>query len=365
MSALNKILSYAVKNGASDIHLTVGSPPGVRIDGEIRFVTTDPLTPPDTAAFAAEMLDEDDYKVFMKSGDADIAHGISGLGRFRVNLLHQRGSVGIVMRHVKGKILNFDQLNLPEAMRRIAEMVRGLILITGTTGSGKSTTLASIIDWINHHHRYHIITLEDPIEFLYTNKKSIITQREISIDTTDFMKALRAAMREDPDVILVGEMRDAETFAAAMSAAETGHLVFSTLHTTNVMLTIDRIMDMFPSNVHDQIRSQIALQIRACVAQRLIPSADGKGRVPSIELMFNNPGIASLIKENNIKQIPNAIAGGKEDGMQTFNMSLVDLIKRELITKEQAMRASDNPDELSMNLQGIFLSQGRGGILKK
>ena len=365
MSSLNKILSYAVKNGASDVHLTVGSPPGVRIDGEIRFVNTENLTPADTAEFAEEMLDADDYKVFRKSGDADIAHGVSGLGRFRVNLLHQRGSVGIVMRHVKGKILDFEQLNLPEAMRKIAEMVRGLILITGTTGSGKSTTLASIIDWINQRHRYHIITLEDPIEFLYTNKKSIITQREMSIDTNDFMIALRAAMREDPDVILVGEMRDAETFGAAMSAAETGHLVFSTLHTTNVMLTIDRIMDMFPSNQHDQIRSQIALQIRACVAQRLIQSADGKGRVPSIELMFNNPGIASLIKENNIKQIPNAIAGGKEDGMQTFNMSLAELIKKELITKDQAMRASDNPDELSMNLQGIFLSQGRGGILKK
>jgi twitching motility protein PilT len=365
MSGLKTILIYAVKNGASDIHLTVGSPPGVRIDGEIRFINTEPLTAVDTEEFSHELLQEHEIEAFKKNGDADVAYGVSGLGRFRVNLLHQRGSVGVVMRHVKGKILDFEGLKLPDAMTRVAELARGLVLITGTTGSGKSTTLASIIDYINKRCRQHIITLEDPIEFLHTNKKCIITQREMSIDTHDFMMALRAAMREDPDVILIGEMRDAETFGAAMSAAETGHLVYSTLHTTNVMLTIDRIIDMFPSNMHEQIRSQLALQIQACVAQRLIPSADGKGRVPTIELMFNNPGISALIKENNIKQIPNAIAGGKETGMQTFNMSLAELIKKELITKEQGMRASDNPEELSMNLQGIFLSQGRGGILKK
>ena len=331
----------------------------------IRFLNADSLTPRDTTGFLYEILTDEQRVRYMKTGDFDLAYSVSGLGRFRVNVLRQRGSVGIVMRHVKGKVLDFSKLHLPPAMEQIADMKRGLILITGTTGSGKSTTLASVIDWINQRHRVHIITLEDPIEFLHTNKKAIITQREISIDTKDFMMALRAAMREDPDVILIGEMRDADTFQAAISAAETGHLVFSTLHTTNAMLTIDRILDLFPSNQHDQIRSQVSLQLRACIAQRLLAEKDGSGRVPAVEVMFNSPAIGSLIRDNHLKQIPNAIAGGKEEGMQTFNMSLVGLLKEKLITEEEAMYASDNPDELKMNLQGIYLSQGRGGILKK
>jgi len=250
-------------------------------------------------------------------------------------------------------------------MEKIANFPRGLVLITGTTGSGKSTTLASIIDYINERKRFHIITLEDPIEFLHTNKKSIVNQREVLIDTKDFHVALRAAMREDPDVILIGEMRDAESFQAAISAAETGHLVFTTLHTTNAMLTIDRILDMFPSNMHDQVRNQIALQLKACVSQRLVPSIDGRGRVPAVEVMINNPAIAQLIRENNVKQIPLAIINGAEEGMQTFNMSLAELIRKKLIKEEDAMWNSDNPDELKMMLQGIKLSQQRGGILKK
>jgi len=365
MSFFEDILTYAVKNGASDVHLTVGSPPAVRIDGVIRFLRGEALTPKDTTSFVDEILNADQKDRFMKTGDMDVALSISGLGRFRVNVLRQRGSVGIVMRHVRSKILDLASLHLPEALERICEMRRGLVLVTGTTGSGKSTTLASLIDRINDSQRLHIVTLEDPIEYLHSNKKSIVTQREMAIDTRDFSVALRAAMREDPDVILIGEMRDPETFAAAMSAAETGHLVFSTLHTTNAMMSVDRILDLFPSNQHDQIRSQLSLQLRALIAQRLLPTADGKGRVPAVEIMFNNPAIAALIRENNIKQIPLAIAGGREDGMQTFNNSLVGLIKQKLITEEEAMYASDNPEELRMNLQGIFLSQGRGGILKK
>ncbi|MBI1318184.1 MAG: PilT/PilU family type 4a pilus ATPase [Candidatus Hydrogenedens sp.] len=362
---LTKILTYAVKNGASDIHLTVGSPPGIRLDGYIRFIDTDNLAPEDTDAFAQEILGETKYEAFNEKGDADVAHSVPGLGRFRVNILRQRGSTGIVMRHVKGKILDFTALNLPPAMEKVAQFHRGLVLITGTTGSGKSTTLASIVDYINQRERFHIITIEDPIEFLYTNKRSIITQREVHIDTQSFHTALRGAMREDPDVILIGEMRDAETFQAAISAAETGHLVFSTLHTTNAMLTIDRILDMFPSDMHAQVRSQISLQLKACIAQRLIPAADGKGRIPAIEIMFNNPGIAALIKENNIKQIPTGIVNGEQEGMQTFNMSLASHIKKKLITEEQGMIASDNADELKMVLQGIKITAGRGGILKK
>ncbi len=364
-SKLRKLLGYAVKNGASDLHLTVGSPPAVRIDGEIRFLPADTLSQADLEAFLGEMMTREQRASYDDRGDFDLAHSVAGLGRFRVNILRQRGAIAIVMRHVKGKILGFEELNLPPTLGRIADMPRGLVLITGTTGSGKSTTLASMVDWINQRKRMHIVTLEDPIEYLHSNKKSIVTQREVAIDTQDFMSALRAVMREDPDVILVGEMRDAETFQATISAAETGHLVFSTLHTTNVMLTIDRIMDMFPSNMHDQVRAQLALQLRACISQRLIASADGKGRVPAVEVMISNPGIAALIRENNVKQIPNAISGGGEDGMQSFNMSLVMLLRQKLIREDDAMIASDNPDELRMNMQGIFLTQGRGGILKR
>ena len=365
LTNLRKLLVYAVKNGASDIHLAVGSAPAMRFDGEIRFLQADPLKPADTMEFTREILNDRQYEEFMARGDSDIAYGVPGLGRFRVNVLRQRGSVGLVMRHVKGVILDFASLNLPPVMGKIADFSRGLVLITGTTGSGKSTTLASIIDSLNGHKRRHIITLEDPIEFLHTNKRSIVTQREISIDTQDFQMALRAAMREDPDVILIGEMRDAETFQTAISAAETGHLVFSTLHTSNVMLTMDRILDMFPAELHQQVRSQLALQLRACVSQRLLPAANGKGRVPAIEVMLNNPGIAQLIRENMLRQIPNAMVAGAEEGMQTFNMSMVGLTKRGLIKEEDAMLASDNPDELKMNMQGIYNTGTRGGILRK
>lgn len=365
LTNLRKLLVYAVKNGASDIHLAVGSAPAMRFDGEIRFLQADPLKPADTMEFIREILNDRQYEEFMTRGDSDIAYGVPGLGRFRVNVFRQRGSVGLVMRHVKGVILDFESLNLPPVMGKIADYSRGLVLITGTTGSGKSTTLASIIDWLNGHKRRHIITLEDPIEFLHTNKRSIVTQREISIDTQDFQMALRAAMREDPDVILIGEMRDAETFQTAISAAETGHLVFSTLHTSNVMLTMDRILDMFPAELHQQVRSQLALQLRACISQRLLPAANGKGRVPAIEVMLNNPGIAQLIRENVLRQIPNAMVAGAEEGMQTFNMSMVGLTKRGLIKEEDAMLASDNPDELKMNMQGIYNTGTRGGILRK
>ena len=364
-SQLQGILAHAVKHGASDIHLTVGSPPACRVDGSIRFFEQEPLTPESTESFIQEMMNPRQLEVFMNTGDFDLAYSVAGLGRFRVNVLRQRGSIGIVMRHVRGKILNFDDLHLPEGVGKVAEARRGLVLVTGTTGSGKSTTLAAIIDKINSTRREHIVTLEDPIEFLHTNKKSIVTQREVTIDTSDFFKALRAAMREDPDVILIGEMRDAETFAAAISGAETGHLVFSTLHTTNAMLTIDRILDLFPSNQHDQIRSQVALQLKACIAQRLVPSADGKGRVPAVEIMFNSPAIAQLIRENLLKQIPTAIQAGKDEGMQSFNMSLVKLVKEKLVSVEDARLASDNPDELDMNLKGIYLSSAKGGILRK
>jgi twitching motility protein PilT len=367
MASLQKILSYAIKHGASDVHLATNNPPAVRIDGVIRFIRdADDLTSEDLDSFISELMGEERKKRFLETGDADLSYNVPGMGRFRVNCLKQRGAYGIVMRYVKSKIPSLEELHLPdESMDAIARSPRGLVLVTGTTGSGKSTTIASLIDIINENRRCHIVTLEDPIEYLHTNKRSIVTQRELSIDTRDWDVALRAVMREDPDVILIGEMRDAETFQACISASETGHLVFSTLHTTNAMMTIDRILDLFPSTQQEQIRSQLALQLRACVAQRLLPSADGEGRVPAVEVLFNSPAIAELIREDNIRQIPNVIAGGANEGMQTFNMSLEKLVKAHLVTEEDAYLASDNPEELKMNLQGIRLSQGRGGITKR
>ncbi|MBI3118500.1 MAG: PilT/PilU family type 4a pilus ATPase [Candidatus Hydrogenedentes bacterium] len=364
--SLRRILTYAVKLGASDVHLKVHRPPVLRVDGSCRFAGETPLSEADMMRFLDDLMKEQEKAHYLERGDFDLGFNMEGVGRFRVNLLKQRGTPAIVMRHVKSKIPDFRGLNLPpEAIKRIADFRRGLVLVTGTTGSGKSTSLASIINIINRAHRDHIVSLEDPIEFLHEDILSTITQREVGIDTNDFKAALRALMREDPDVVLIGEMRDIETFEAAMHAAETGHLVFSTLHTTNVMLTVDRIVDLFPAAQHQQVRTQLSYQLRAIMSQRLIPSADGSGRVPAVEIMFNSPGIASLIRDNNLKQIPGALVGGRTEHMQTFNMSLVALMKAGLISEQDALANSDNQDELKMNMQGIYASSGGGGILKK
>ncbi len=363
---LRNILEYAVRSGASDIHLKVSRPPVLRVDGECRFAGEIGLTQEDMLAAIDMMMSPGEKDRFLAKGDADLAYNLDGVGRFRVNVLKQRGTIAVIMRYVKGKIPDSRGLNLPqEAVQRIANFRRGMVLITGTTGSGKSTTLAAIINMVNRARRDHIVTLEDPIEFVHEDILSSITQREVGIDTGDFKSALRALMREDPDVILIGEMRDVETFEAAIHAAETGHLVFSTLHTTNVMLTVDRIVDLFPPEQHMQVRTQLSHQLQAILSQRLVPSADGVGRVPCVEIMFNNPGIRALIRENQLKQIPGALVAGKAEHMQTFNMGLVRLIEKGLVTEAAAMNNSDNQDELKMNLQGIYVTTGGGGILKK
>ena len=359
-----KLLQRAVQKDASDIHLKTGSCAYFRVDGQIISQEGDPLLVEDMDGILDILLSRDQKDFFMKRGDLDLAFTEKGVGRFRVNVFRQRGSVSLVMRRIKAKMLTIEQLNLPPAVHRFATMQRGLILITGTTGSGKSTALAAIIDHINSNRQCHVVTIEDPIEYVHADRMAVINQREITIDTKDFSSALKAVMRQDPDVILVGEMRDLETFQAAISASETGHLVFSTLHTTNVMLTIDRIIDLYPSNQHDQVRSQLAMNLRAVMCMRLLPRADGAGRVPNCEVMFTNPGIRALIKENRIVQMDNAIANGRDSGMQGFNDSLHDLIKKGLVTLETGVEISDNPEELRMMLQGIRLSTGRGGLLK-
>lgn len=363
---LRKILGYALDNGASDIHLKISRPPAIRIEGVLRFTDIRALTESDMTRFLDEIMNPQQKQCFLDTGDADFAASIPDLGRFRVNCYRQRGSTAMALRYVKTDVPDFQSLHLPEkAMERIASFARGLVLVTGTTSSGKSTTLASLIDRINTTRQGHILTLEDPVEYLHTDKQCSVGQREVFIDTKDFKTGLRAIMREDPNVILIGEMRDAETFQACLGAAETGHLVFSSLHTTNVTMTISRILDMFPANEQSQVRSQLALQLRAIISQRLLPIAQGIGRVPAVEVMFNDPGIASLIRDNEIERLPNAIADGAEDGMQTFNMALVTLIKQKIVTQEVAEWASDNPDALRMNLQGIFGSRDRGGISRR
>jgi twitching motility protein PilT len=359
-----KLLQRAVQKDASDVHLKTGSVPFFRVDGEIQAQGEDIMSKEMMEEVQKLLLSEEQTRHFLRRGEVDLSFTEKGVGRFRVNMFRQRGSISVVMRRIKTRILDFQQLHLPVATERFATMYRGLVLITGTTGSGKSTTLASIIDYINTRRRCHVITIEDPIEYIHNDKSAVINQREIAIDTHDFASALRAAMRQDPDVILVGEMRDLETFQAAISAAETGHLVFSTLHTTNVMMTIDRIVDLFPTTQHDQVRSALALNLRAVMCMRLLPRADGVGRVPACEVMFMSPAMRVLIKENRVAQIPMAIQQGREEGMQSFNDSLHGLIKAGLITKETGMEVSDNPEELNMMLQGIHLSSKRGGILR-
>ncbi len=358
-----KLLSRAVERGASDIHLKTGSPPYFRIDGELVPRKAEALTESIMNDILAVLMNEKQRSIFNEKGEFDLAFVDPELGRFRVNIFRQRSTISIVMRRINTRIPNFEELFLPSVVERFAQLQRGLVLITGTTGSGKSTTLAAIIDYINERRRCHIVTIEDPIEYIHQDKKAVINQREIGIDTSDFSSALRAVMRQDPDVILVGEMRDLETFQAAISASETGHLVFSTLHTANAMQTIDRIVDLFPSNQQDQIRSQLSLNLRGIMCQRLLPRATGIGRVPACEVLVVTPAVMKLIKENRISRIPTAIQQGREDGMQSFNDSLFALLKSKMISKETALEVSDNPAELELMLQGIELSMMRGGIL--
>ncbi len=362
MAILEQLLQAAVERNASDIHVKMDSVPFFRVDGEMiprkRSLSTD-----DVLEMVEEMLDGRQQNELEENGEVDLAFSTPELGRFRVNVFKQRGNVSVVMRRIKDEIPDFDSLHLPYAVERFAEMQRGLVLITGTTGSGKSTTLASIVDRINKNRKCHIVTIEDPIEFTHNDNKAVVNQREIAIDTTSFSSALKAVMRQDPDVILVGEMRDLDTFQAAISAAETGHLVFSTLHTTNAMQTIDRIVDLFPSNQQDQIRSQLSLNLKAVMCQRLLARDSGKGRVPACEVLMVSPSVRKLIKDNRVERIPLAIQQGRDEGMQGFNDSLYGLLKAKLISAEVAEEASDNPAELALMMQGIQLNQMRGGLL--
>jgi twitching motility protein PilT len=353
---IDDLLRIAAQFGASDLHCKAGSQPFIRIGGELRAVANVPrLTQEDTLDMAFSMMSNRQKQRFKEVSEADIAYGVSGLGRFRANIFQQRGTVGMVLRVIPDKVRSITELGLPPVVERIAEEQRGLILVTGTTGSGKSTTLAAVIDYINSTRGGHIITIEDPIEFLHRDKKSFITQREVDVDTRSFAEALRGALRQDPDVILVGEMRDHETIETALTAAETGHLVLSTLHTLDATETIRRIVSSFTPHLQKSVRIQLAGILRAVISMRLVRSAEGEGRVPAAEVMVSTGLIRDyIINEEKTSLVRDAIAAGTSQyGMQTFDQSLFSLHQSGLITMEEALRGASNPDEFRLRVAGI------------
>jgi len=353
---LNDILKIALKGGASDIHLKSGLPPMFRVDGAlVPLKNGERLMPEDIQTMAESIMNPVQKARFAETREVDLAYGIPGLGRFRVNSFQQRGTVGIVFRVIPFGVKSIEHLHLPKVIQSIAMEQRGLILVTGTTGSGKSTTLAAMIEYINANRTCHIMTIEDPIEFLIRDRRSIVNQREIGVDTQSFSSALRSALRQDPDVILVGEMRDFETIETAITAAETGHLVMSTLHTLDATETINRIISVFPPYQQKQIRLQLASILKSVISQRLVPRADGKGRVPALEVLVSTARIRECVGDKDrTKEIHDAIAKGYTTyGMQTFDQSLMSLVKQKLVTYDEALKHVSNPDDFALRFRGI------------
>ncbi len=353
---IDDLLRRAVDKRASDLHLKVGNHPYLRVDGSLFSISDVPrITPEEMLSMAFSMMTNRQKQKFKETAELDMAYGVAGLGRFRVNVFQQRGNVGMVLRVIPTKIRTIEELELPRILGQICEEQRGMVLCTGTTGSGKSTTLAAMVDRINSLRAEHIITIEDPIEYLHRDKKGFINQREVEVDTSSFSTALRAALRQDPDVILVGEMRDLETISTALLAAETGHLVFSTLHTLDATETIQRIIAVFPPPEQKQIRLQLASTLKAVISQRLVRRGDGQGRVPAVEVMVATGYIRDcIINPDKTRLIRDAIAAGTSQyGMQTFDQSLFDLFSRNLISLEEALLRASNPDDFRLRVQGI------------
>jgi len=353
---VNDLLKLAVDKGASDLHLKVGTFPMCRVHGRLTRVTNDKkLDHEDLVEMAASIMSATQRQRFKDAQEIDLAYSVPGLGRFRCNVFQQRGTIGMVLRVIPFRFKTIDELGLPPVLKKIAEEERGLVLVTGTTGSGKSTTLAGMVDHINNTRSSHVITIEDPIEYLHKDSEAIITQREIGVDTRSFAYALRSALRQDPDVVLVGEMRDMETIETALHAAETGHLVFSTLHTLDATETINRIISVFPPHQQKQVRLQLAVVLKAAIAMRLVPRADGQGRVPAMEVLVATPFIKDcIIDKEKTHLISTAIAQGTSQyGMQTFDQSIFDLFSRKFISYDEALRWASNVDEFKLKVQGI------------
>jgi len=362
MASLPELLKTTVELGASDLHLSIDSPPQVRVHGELRRLSEPALTPTDSKALAYSVLTDAQKKRFEETLELDFSFGIRGVARFRCNMYNQRGAVAAAYRQIPEKIRGLDELHLPSVISKMADRPRGLVLVTGPTGSGKSTTLAAMIDKINTEQHGHILTIEDPIEYLHQHKGCMVNQREVHSDTQSFTNALRAALREDPDVVLIGEMRDLETVEAALRIAETGHLTFATLHTNSAASTINRIIDQFPAHQQAQIRTQLSMVLEGIVCQSLLPKINGEGRVVAMEILVPTAGIRNLIREDKVHQIYSAMQTGQEKlGMQTMNQSLATLFFRRQISLETAITASSNRDELQeMINRGVGVVPGAG-----
>jgi twitching motility protein PilT len=357
---LDQLLHEAVRQEASDVHVKVGSRPYLRIDGALVPTDHEVVQPADTERIAFAIMPKQRADEFLNGSEADFAYAVAGLGRFRVNVFRQRGSVGLVMRRVLPGIPSFDALGLPPAVRRLAEEPRGLVLVTGPTGSGKTTTLACMIDHINETQRRHIVTIEDPIEVLHADKQSLVNQREIGTDTEDFHSALKRAMRQDPDVILIGEMRDPETVWASIAAAETGHLVFSTLHTISAMDSINRIIDFFPPFQQRQVRMSVAGALRGIVSQRLLPTADGSGRVPAMEILVATGRVFDKIADPDAThELEEIIAEGGFYGMQTFDQSLFGLYERGLVSRRDALATATHNHDLRLQMDHLEMERAQ------
>ncbi len=351
---IDTLLIKAVELGASDLHFIVGEVPSFRIDGKIIKSKLPPITEDDMIHAIDTMAPVSMRDKIFNSYDADFPYEIEGVCRFRVNLAMSFGYHSMTIRLVSYNIPTFKELNLPENMEKFSQLDNGIVLITGVAGSGKSTTIASILDHINNTHRKHIVTIEDPIEYVYKSNKSIFTQRQIGVDTPNYLDGLKFALRQDPDVILIGEIRDMETVQSALHAAETGHLVFATLHTFNAIQTINRILSFFAPSERDAVRSQFAEVFRGSVSQKLLPKADGKGRIPAVELLYSTATIKDFIIKDDLNEIYKLVQKGSYDDMITFNLSLYDLFKRNLITKEVALENSDSPNELMHYIRGVY-----------
>jgi twitching motility protein PilT len=346
-ATMHDLLTIMIERGASDLHITTGTHPQIRLHGKLHPLTEfEVLMPPDTQRLSESVLNESQKQKFEEENELDISFGIQGLARFRCNVYRQRGAVGAAIRVIPLRIRAFSELNLPPIVEQLAERPNGLVLVTGPTGSGKSTTLAAMIDKINVERHDHIMTIEDPIEFVHQHKSCLVNQREVFSDTHSFKNALKSILRQEPDVVLVGEMRDLETVAAALTIAETGHLTLGTLHTNSCAQTINRIIDVFPTAQQPQVRAQLSLVLEGVLSQQLLPTADARGRVMALEIMVSTPAIRNLIREEKIHQVYSAMQAGQKFGMQTMNMALAELVQRRRITREEALNRSSNPEEL-------------------
>lgn len=363
MATLYDLLGIMIERGASDLHITTGSPPRMRIDGKLLPIDHPPLTPADTKALCYSILTDAQKHKYEENNELDLSFAIRGVSRFRANIFMQRGAVAGAFRTIPFEIRGFKELGLPESLNEVIKKSQGLILVTGATGSGKSTTLAAMVDKINSERSAHIITVEDPIEYLHQHKKCLINQREVTADTVSFKTALKYVLRQDPDVVLIGEMRDLETIEAALTVSETGHLTLATLHTNSAVQTINRVIDVFPPHQQEQIRVQLSFVLEGILAQQLIPKKSGQGRVLALELMLPNPAIRNLIREDKIHQVYSMMQTGQSKfGMQTMNQSLYDLHSKGLISYEEAVGRSFLPEELIAMIQkkSVAAVSGRG-----